>query len=556
MKPGNLLYIFLFFMIWLQVNAQPQIELQLLTSGLNEPVGIVNAGDNRLFILEQRGLVRIIDDEGTLMESPFLDISDIVSQSGFERGLLGLAFHPDYSENGYFYINYTRESDGTTIVSRFSADSTDQNLADRNSEIQLLTVEQPYANHNGGQLLFGPDGYLYIALGDGGSAGDPQNNGQDLTTMLGKILRIDINAENDAGYGIPPDNPFVDDNAALDEIWAYGLRNPWRNSFDRYTGDFWIADVGQGEREEINFQPAGSEGGENYGWRCYEGNLPYNTEDCSGNENMVPPVFDYNHQGSGCTGSVTGGYVYRGAKFNGMFGVYIFADYCTGRLYTVNQNPEGFEGLPAGNLDATEVTSFGEDQFGEIYVVMQNAGEIYKVVETGDCLPVAMIAEEDSVFAIQPGGLVVLNAFHNPVLEYQWFKDEEPVMNETEHVMEVTEAGMYSVQVTNPENGCSNTSAPVEVRLATSAADLKLLNVVRVFPNPANKMIQIEGLPVQGKTAIYLFDMRGNAIHTESSIVTGSLRISTGSLSPGMYTLKVLHGNEVLQEKIIVTGSH
>jgi glucose/arabinose dehydrogenase len=555
MRTRKLFYIFLFFTIWLQGNTQPQIELQLLTSGLNAPVGIVNAGDSRLFILEQRGLVRIIDREGNLIDPPFLDISDIVSRSGFETGLLGLAFHPDYIENGYFYVNYTRQTDGNTIVSRFAVDSSNENIADSNSEFQLLTVEQPYANHNGGQLLFGPDGYLYIALGDGGSGGDPLNKGQDLTTMLGKILRIDVNVENDTKYGIPAGNPFVDDETALDEIWAYGLRNPWRNSFDRYTGDFWIADVGQSAREEINFQPAGSKGGENYGWRCYEGNLPYNMENCVGEDQMVAPVFEYNHHGSGCTGSVTGGYVYRGAKFNGMFGVYIFGDYCTGRLYTVTQNAEEFEGLQAGNLAATEITSFGEDQFGEIYLAMQNAGEIYKVVETGDCLPVARLTDEQVLYEIQPEGQVVLNAFYNPSLEYQWYKDDEPVMEETMHVLEVSSAGIYSVHVTNPENGCSNTSAPVEITLATSAPILKLLADVSIFPNPAHEMIRIEGLPALGKTLIFLFDVKGNMIHSASSFETSSYRIPTGTISPGLYTLKVSNGTEVMHEKIIVTGS-
>jgi glucose/arabinose dehydrogenase len=552
MKPSNLFYIFLFIITGMQLKAQPQIELQLLASGFNAPVGIVNAGDDRLFILEQRGLVRIIDKEGEIMETPFLDLSDIVSQSGFERGLLGLAFHPDYIENGYFYVNYTREPDGTTVVSRFSSDSVNENLADRNSEIQLLTVEQPYSNHNGGQLLFGPDGYLYIALGDGGSGGDPQNNGQDLTTMLGKILRIDVNADGDTGYGIPEDNPFIGEETALDEIWAYGLRNPWRNSFDRFTGDFWIADVGQGAREEINFQPAASEGGENYGWRCYEGNLTYNLEDCNENEDMVSPVFDYSHQGSGCTGSVTGGYVYRGAKYNGMFGIYIFADYCTGRLYTVTQNEEGFEGQQAGSLDATEITSFGEDQYGEIYLAMQNAGEIYKVVETGDCMPVARIEDEQTVFDIQQGDTVVLNAFYNPELEYQWYIDEEPVLDGTEYILGISEPGMYSVQVTNPENGCSNTSVAVEARLATSVPALKLLADVRIFPNPVSEIIHIEGLPSGEKTLIYIFDVNGSAVHSVSSFESASVRIPAGKLSPGFYTLKVLHGDEVFQDRIIV----
>ena len=268
----KILQSFIFFLFYVPLSAQVALDFRPFVAGLTDPVALVSAGDDRLFVVQQRGLIRILDLEGNLSDAPFLDLSGVVSQSGSETGLLGLAFHPEYHENGYFFVNYTRASDGNTVVSRFSVDENNPNLAGRENEIQLLTVNQPYSNHNGGQLLFGPDGYLYIAPGDGGSGGNPNNNAQNRNILLGKILRIDVDAANETGYGIPPDNPFADDESARSEIWAWGVRNPWRKSFDRLTGDFWIADVGPNSREEINFQSAGSPGGENYGWRCYEGN--------------------------------------------------------------------------------------------------------------------------------------------------------------------------------------------------------------------------------------------------------------------------------------------
>ena len=251
------------------------IQLEQVASGLNLPVTVTNAGDGsgRIFIVQQTGEIRILSG-GTLLPTPFLDISALVSCCG-EQGLLGLAFHPDYATNGFFYVDYTNVA-GDTVVARYEVSATDPNVADPTSAQTVLTQDQPFSNHNGGQLAFGPDGYLYIALGDGGSGGDPQENGQNLQTWLGKILRVDINGDDFPGdpnrnYAVPPDNPFVGDPNALDEIWAYGVRNPWRCTFDRVTGDFFIADVGQNAWEEINFQPASSAGGENYGWDVLEG---------------------------------------------------------------------------------------------------------------------------------------------------------------------------------------------------------------------------------------------------------------------------------------------
>ncbi|TAE46171.1 MAG: hypothetical protein EAZ89_20620, partial [Bacteroidetes bacterium] len=252
---------------------QPQLALAPLATGLNRPVDIASAGDSRLFVVEQRGTIQIINADGTMLTTPFLDIDARVNSTGNEQGLLGLVFHPNYALNGYFFVNYTRSPSGYTRVSRFQTTAANPNIADPNSELVLLEIEQPYENHNAGDLAFGPDGYLYIPMGDGGSGGDPGNRAQNGLTLLGKMIRIDVNAG--FPYTIPPSNPFLNDPGVRDEVWSIGLRNPWRFSFDRLTGDMWIADVGQGIYEEINVEPAGSAGGLNYGWRCYEGAHAY-----------------------------------------------------------------------------------------------------------------------------------------------------------------------------------------------------------------------------------------------------------------------------------------
>ncbi len=260
------------------LNAQETAVLTPFASGFTSPVIITHAGDSRLFVGNQTGSVFIVDSAGNVNGEPFLDITGKVIYGG-EQGLLGLAFHPDYKNNGYFYVNYIGEGDSTHI-SRFTMLSGNPDKADPASEMSILRIEQPYKNHNGGDLAFGPDGYLYIALGDGGSGGDPENRAQNRSVLLGKILRIDV--DNGNPYSIPETNPFYGMSSVRNEIWALGLRNPWRFSFDRMTGDLWIADVGQNASEEINFQPAGSQGGENYGWRCYEGLQPFNEDNCPG----------------------------------------------------------------------------------------------------------------------------------------------------------------------------------------------------------------------------------------------------------------------------------
>lgn len=369
-----------------QLPAQIDLQLELISDAFGGITDIANAGDDRLFVVEKAGRIRILQANGQINNTAFLDISGQVSTDG-ERGLLGLVFHPDYPNNGYFFINYTNK-DGNTVLARYQVASGDPALADPNSESILLTINQPYDNHNGGDLNFGPDGYLYISTGDGGSGGDPQDKAQDLTTLLGKILRIDVNSgpgsdpdySLGSGYTIPNDNPLIDGaGGTLDEIWALGLRNPWRFSFDRQSGDMWIGDVGQEQLEEINFEPAGSPGGLNYGWRCYEGSQTYNLTNCGAASSYTFPAYEYGHD-VGC--SVNGGYVYRGKDYPSLYGLYLYSDYCTGRIWSLkNENGEWVSEELLRNAGGQFVT-MGEDKRGELYFGSLN-GSVYRVVDAG-----------------------------------------------------------------------------------------------------------------------------------------------------------------------------
>ncbi len=356
------------------VNAFPTLTFE-------RPVAITHAGDGRLFVVEQAGRIQVLSSSAPEATSRvFLDISGRV-QDGGERGLLGLAFHPQYQTNGTFYLNYTA-LEGQQLVSRVSRFQVTANpgLADPGSELVLLSVEQPYNNHNGGDLHFDPAGYLVIGTGDGGSGGDPGNRAQDEGTLLGKLLRIDVDRqENGRGYAIPPDNPFRG-GGALPEIWALGLRNPWRFSFDRLTGDLYIGDVGQNAWEEINFRPAAQMGGENYGWRLKEGNACYNpAQDCDPG-GLTGPVHVYSHD-DGC--SVTGGAVYRGSAVPALRGLYLYADYCRGLVRGLGRDARGGWREAAISAAPTGITAFGEDAGGELFVAAQSSGAIYRFSQEG-----------------------------------------------------------------------------------------------------------------------------------------------------------------------------
>ena len=350
------------------------IDVEFFKGGFSDPVDLQNAGDDRLFVVEQGGIIKIIQPDGTVNSTPFLDLSSIVS-GGSEQGLLGLAFHPDYATNGYFFVNYTKLG-GDTQISRYSVDPADPDIALSGSEFPIIDYAQPFSNHNGGGIAFGPDGFLYIASGDGGSGGDPGNRAQNTTLLLGKLLRIDIDVTGINPYAIPPTNPFAGDPSNAQEIWAYGLRNPWRFSFDSLTGDLWIGDVGQGDVEEIN-KAASTEAGLNYGWRCYEGSQPFNTSNCPPMGDLTFPEGEYSSSTGTPNCSVTGGIVYRGTDQPGLQGLYFFGDVCSGLLGTIDSSGTLVQ---HGTFGGSWV-AFGEDVNKELYVV-SIGGSIFKIVDT------------------------------------------------------------------------------------------------------------------------------------------------------------------------------
>ncbi len=342
-----------------------------VASGLDLPVGIQfpDDGTGRMFVLEQAGRIRIVEN-GKFLDAPFLDITDRVGSSGDEQGLLGLAFHPDFRDNPYFYVNYT-DTNGNTVIARFQANG---NTANVSSEKELLHVEQPFQNHNGGQMAFGPDGYLYMGLGDGGSQGDPTGNGQNTNVLLGKILRIDVN--NGDPYSIPVDNPFASTGGKT-EIWAYGLRNPWRFSFDKRTGNLYIADVGQDLWEEVDVVP-GNPPGLNYGWNFYEGLHPYAGQPPPGLK-VTMPVTEYSHAEGGC--AIVGGFVYRGT-LTAWQGIYLYGDYCSGKIWGLLRSPASNSGTGWQSQllfeTGASITTFGQDSAGEIYFA-DRRGAVYRL---------------------------------------------------------------------------------------------------------------------------------------------------------------------------------
>lgn len=368
------------------------IGIQSFATGFSNALAIEHAGDSRLFVVQQGaastpGRIRIVNPNGTVNPTDFLSLSNSVISAGGERGLLGLAFHPDYANNGYFYVNYTRASDGATTIARYSV-SSNPDVADASSGTVLLTVSQPFSNHNGGSLRFGPDGYLYIGMGDGGSGNDPQNNSQNINSNLGKMLRIDVDGASP--YAVPSDNPYVG-IAGNDEIWATGLRNPWKFSFDRETGDLWIADVGQNAVEEINKVTGNGGPGLNYGWRCYEGNTGTGLGDCTLPGPYTFPVATYSHS-LGC--SITGGFVYRGSTYPNFIGKYFFTDYCTDFIGTVDSsnNVVYSPGMPGSN----SFRSFGEDVNGELYIT--NGSTVYRIIDTS----LAVNGHNQSAISLSP----------------------------------------------------------------------------------------------------------------------------------------------------------
>ncbi len=441
-----------------------EIVLDEFASGFSSPTDIAHAGDSRLFVVERSGTIQILNEDGTTSSTPFLDIDDRVINTGgqSERGLLALEFHPDYDTNGYFFVHYS-DSDGNTVISRFEVDPNDDNLAVPNSEEIIYTATQPFSNHNGGNIHFGPkDGMLYIGLGDGGASDDPQNLAQNPLSPMGKMLRIDV--DNGLPYTIPSDNPFVGDLDILDEIWALGLRNPWKWSFDKETGDMWIGDVGQGNWEEVNLQRVASTGGENYGWRCREGAHDAVTIGCSGS--FDEPVGEYNHQGyTHC--SITGGFVYRGVEpiFNDAPPVYLYADYCSGTFFATY--PEELASMEFSTVELNSfggsfpISTFGEDVDGALYVARFNQGRIYKV--SADCnIDVALSANAASCTEAVDGSIFIDG------LEANYFDIEVVNVDDPGTTVDPSALSPGNYEVTISRFGCTSTST-VEVFLIERA---------------------------------------------------------------------------------------
>lgn len=352
------------------LNAQ-SITLEEFATGFTAPVEIAHANDSRMFVVQQNGIIKILQSNGTVNSAYFLNISSKITYGG-ERGLLGLAFHPQYPTNGYFFVYYN-DTGGNITVARYTRSSANPDVADPATEKIILNLPKPFDNHNGGSIHFAPDGYLWIVTGDGGSGGDPNNNAQNKNSLLGKLLRLDINSTG--AYNIPPGNPFIGMDGA-DEVWAYGLRNAWKFNFDTVSGNVMIADVGQGQIEEINRMPL-TQAGINYGWRCYEGNNAYNTIGCAAQSTMTFPVAAYDHSGGKC--SITGGYVYRGTQFPALQGRYFFADYCSTQIGSLNSDDSiTWTSAFSGNNFST----FGVNNQNELFVAAVTSGKIFRITTT------------------------------------------------------------------------------------------------------------------------------------------------------------------------------
>ena len=506
---------FLSLLICLTANAQ-SIKLTDFSSGYNWLIAFEHAGNDQMFAIQKTGQIYICDGDGNRSAAPFLDISSKVDHSQFnEKGLLGFALHPEYPnvDNGRFFVFYNSEADGAVVISQFLRSVDNSDLADPDSEVVLLRVPHPRGNHTGGCLKFGPDGYLYFGIGDGGGSNDPDANGQKVTNLLGKVMRIDVDGR--PPYQIPDDNPFIDDSNAEKEIWAYGLRNPWRFSFDRMTGDLWISDVGQNRWEEINFQPADSEGGENYGWSCKEGESIFNAGRCTPGLETVDPVYQYGHNNSNCSGSTSGGVVYRGMEFGDLWGKHISVDYCSGRFYAVERDGDDFNGKIIADLTNGEFTCLEENHLGEIFVSQFFGNEILKI-ESENISPTAVIINGTEPQIICEGDFIQLLAYSvdGSRMQFQWKKDGQNIIGATGTTINVTESGSYSIEVTNPQNGGVGTSVPIEITVVTVIETNMSLQVA------AGDVII--GVPItQDTTITMLFQSSGGC----DSVVTYNIQV-------------------------------
>lgn len=548
--------------------AQPVLEFVPMTlSGpaLSQPVDITGCGDNsgRLFVVEKRGTIRIVQN-GVVLTDFFLDIQTQVMNSG-ERGLLGLAFHPQYPDSPYIYVNYVPINTIITRISRFTLNPNNSNDILENSQLILLTQPGIQTNHKAGDLAFGPDGYLYFGLGDGGGGGDPDNNGQDLEIWLAKILRIDINSKTPPlNYSIPPSNPFVG-VPGLDEIWAYGIRNPWRISFDRETGDLWIADVGQNLWEEIDMIPAGTPGGMNFGWDCREGTHNYEPANCGPNTTFTAPIFEYPHSCNPCPNgqgaSITGGFVYRGALYPNMAGYYICADYISDNIWMIQQtgfNPPTFDVIVQnGSGMINDVVTFGENDNGELFAGSLT-GVLYRVTETTG---LAVSWEAIDVLRINQGNKV-LWTMHD-LTGIDRFEVERSL---TADFAQFTTAGQVSpvpdqIYYSFIDPYYQHLGIYYRICAVTLDGEREYSPIKRLIPDPVAKPSLVYdvgqglwrvSLPDQWQTGeVILYDLQGKEVFTKK--LSRDKMVELGPpIIPGCYFIQIKSGSDVWSDRVVL----
>jgi len=516
-----------------------RIALQSFATGLASPVKIAHCGDDRLFVNEQSGRIRIVGPDGTVLATPFLNIQDRVNDSGGEQGLLGLAFDPNYAENGEFYVNYIAGAgNGTSRISRFRV-TEDPNVADPASEEIIYSLEQPYSNHNGGDLAFGPDGYLYCGFGDGGAADDPEGHGQDLTdNALGDMIRIDVHGE--APYGIPTTNPWANaGNDTLPEIWASGLRNPWRFGFDAVTGDLWIGDVGQNAWEEVDFWPAGDHSGPNFGWRCREGLVACpscTTSGCPSPTVFVDPISVHSHSSGWC--SVIGGRVYRGTEYPRLYGRYIYTDYCPAPYYSlVPDEFGGFTREQIMNSGGVGVSCIAENSQLEIFVANVENGTIKRIVD--QCpMPVPVISQNNNVLTSTDADA------------YTWFLNGDEIPNATTQSITITEVGEY--QVVGEFNTVCELSSEVVQVIGSGVVSLGT-STFEVFPSPARDRIMLAGFPVEAQL-VRLTDLTGRTVATQAINGKNRMTVDVSDLANATYLVALVgaDGTLIQQRKVLV----
>lgn len=538
------------------LSSQPVIQYNPVISSLSNPVEIVSANDDshRLFIVQKGGVIKVYNAFYNYL-GDFLSVTGITTQG--ERGLLSLAFHPVYKSNGLFFVYYTNAR-GDIEIASYQV-SSDPDIADPSSKKIIIAIPHPgAANHNGGKLAFGPDGYLYFATGDGGGSGDRSNNAQNGNSLLGKMIRIDINnVSPPLNYSIPADNPFVNDAAVADEIWALGLRNPWRWSFDRLTGDMWIADVGQNAREEINFARAGENKALNYGWRCYEGNRPYNTNNCQAIDQYTAPIFDYPHNNTDGGYSVTGGFVYRGAEYPALNGYYVFADYVSGNQWVIKDSSnEWLTKKLTGNLPLN-VSGFGEAQDGSLYACSLSSGIVYKLE-----------AITSVVFQV----LTFTGIVRNNIVELSWSMVEQSLkqyeVERSTDSLNFEQVGVVEAQnlatVNNYRFEDQVTTPKVFYRLRIINNDDKwdYSNTIAVTNHHSDELFiypslitnQIISCFIPGAfDQLQVFSMSGAlVINKDIRGIAGRIDIPVANLAKGLYTVRIIRGSERKIQRIFI----